>query len=184
MSSTSRTRFGKPIVPAGMLTPTPRKQVAALGLVTGRAALNPTVSTGVFAAQKARQGLQLYRALIGPITSVMSAYHSVESFRKIRGGGYKPAYSINYTPYDPSYLPPLPYFGRIPIIKPGLEIGAEPIGRQTESRGVEHTSRSGTTQTRKSMRGPSATTRSKKRSKTQYRYFRRDEDRYNRRRPS
>ena len=180
MGSSSRTRFGTPIVPAGMLTPTPRKQVAALGLVTGRAALNPTMGTGVFAAQKARQGLQLYRTLIGPITSVMSAYHSVESFRKIRGGGYKPAYSITYTPYDPSYVPPLPYFGRIPIIKPGLEIGAEPI----ESRGGEHTSRSGTPKTRPSMRGPSATTRLKKRSKTQYRYFRRDEDRYNRRRSS
>ena len=166
-------------MPAGMLTPTPRKQVAALGLVTGRAALNPTIGTAVFAAKKARQGLQLYRALLGPITSVMSAYHSVESFRKIRGGGYKPAYSINYTPYDPSYVPPLPYFGRIPIIKPGLEIGAEPI----ESRGGEHTSRSGTPETRKSIRGPSAQ-RSRKQRTTESRYFRRDEDRYRGRRPS
>ena len=169
----------------GTLTPTPRKQLAALGLVTGRAALNPTLGSAVFAAKKGRQGLQLYRTLIGPITSVMSAYHSVESFRKIRGGGYRPAYTIDYTPYDPSYVPPLPYFGRIPIIRPRLEIGADPYTPAGEqSRGGEHTSRSRTPETRKSIRGPSAK-RSRRRRTTTSRYFkRRDEDRYRGRRPS
>ena len=60
-----------------------------------------------------------------------------------------------------------------------------PYGRVlTESRGGEHTSRSRTPETRKSIRGPSANTRSRKRRTPKSRYFRRDEDRYRGRRPS
>ena len=59
-----------------------------------------------------------------------------------------------------------------------------PYGRVlSESRGGEHTSRSRTPKTRKSMRGPSAK-RSGTQRKTRSRYFRRDEDRYRGRRPS
>ena len=59
-----------------------------------------------------------------------------------------------------------------------------PYGRVLkQSRGGEHTSRSRTPGTRKSMRGPSAK-RSRKQRTTKSRYFRRDEDRYRGRRPS
>ncbi len=144
------TRFGE--TQHGFLTPTLQRQASVLGLMIGGGVVRPTVATGVFVARRIRSGVQLYRKAVGPITSVMSAYSTVESVRKLRTGGYKPAYDVMYTPYDPYWLAPVPYFGAIPMIRPRLDFGAEKI----QSRPGEHTSRSGTPQTRKSIRGASA----------------------------
>ena len=117
-----------------------------------------TVQTGIFALQQAKKGATFYRSAVGPVTSVMSAYSTVEAFRKIRGGGHRPAYAVNYEPWDPHWVPPFPYLGEIPLIRPRLEIGTEPY-EQTLSRGGEHTSRSGTPGAGTSTPGPSAQTK-------------------------
>ncbi len=148
------TRFGE--TQHGFLTPTLGRQAAFVGTALGAGVFRPTVATGVFAARKVRTGAQIYRKAVGPITSVMSAYSTVESVRLLRRGGYKPAYDVKYTPYDPYWLPPVPFFGAIPLIRPRLDFGAEKI----QSRPGEHTRRTsrvaGPLKTRKSIRGASA----------------------------
>lgn len=130
------------------------------GLVT-LATLRPSAATGVHVLQRIKTAASIHRKTVAPVSAALSAYSTVESIYHIQRGGYKPAFTVQYEPYDPLWVPPFPVFGDIPIIRPRLEIGAEKI----QSRGGEDSmlaSRTGTPEARKTMRGPSAP---KKRSK-------------------
>ncbi len=139
-------------------TPTPGRQAAVLAtlVLLGASVPQMTAATGVSALQKVNTGASLYRTIVGPVTSLMSAYSTVDAFTKIRGGGHKPAFAVDYEPWDPMWVPPFPYLGQIPLIRPRLEIGTEPY-EQTLSRAREdtvHTSRvPGPVETPKSMGG-------------------------------
>lgn len=167
---------GKIVHTMGQLNPLkPRNQMLVVGSMLAMSAPSGFYTgTTVEALKMVKRGASVYRRIVGPITRIASAYSSVESAMRLRKGGYKPAFSTNYVPMDPHWLPPLPHIGPIPIVERRLELGAEKI----QSRGVEHTASSGTTRgsARKSMRGPSAQKR-KLRSR-----FRRDEERYRGRR--
>ena len=162
------TRFGGSIIPAGMFTPTPQRQAAFVGAALGIGAVRPTAATGVYALQRLKTAATVHRQIVGPVSAFMSAYSTVESAYYIHRGGYKPAFTVKYEPYDPLWVPPFPVFGDIPIIRPRLDVGAE----RTESRGGEDSmlaSRTGTPVARKTMRGPSASKRSKKPKFVRYR---------------
>ena len=152
------------VISPGILTPTPGKQIAALGAIVliGAAIPRITAQTGIFALQQAKKGASFHRKIVGPATSVMSAYSTVDAFRKIRGGGHRLAFDVDYEPWDPKWVPPFPYLGQIPLIRPRLEIGAEPY-EQTLSRAREDTVRSshvpGPVETPKTIGGPSAQTK-------------------------
>ncbi len=152
------TRFGE--TQRSVFTPTPGKQVAVLGtlVLLGAAIPQMTAQTGIFALQQAKKGASFHRKVVGPVTSVMSAYSAVDAFRKIRKGGHRLAFTVKYEPWDPKWVPPFPYLGQIPLIRPRLDIGTEPY-EQTLSRGGEHTSRSGTPGAGTSTPGPSAQTK-------------------------
>lgn len=169
---------GKIVRVMGQLNPLrPRNQILVVGagLATG-APSGAYVGTTVHSLKQAGRVASTYRKTVGPMTRIASALSTVESARKIRRGGYKPAFDVNYVPMDPAFVPPAPHIGPIPIVVRRLELGAEKI----QSRGGQHTisSRMARTKARKSMRGPSAQ-RSKKTPITR---FRRDEERYRGRR--
>lgn len=140
-----------------------------VGASLAAGATRMTLGTGIWVARKVRTGASIHRKTVGPVSAVLSTLSTVDSILKIRGGEHRPAFSVKYEPYDPFWVPPIPYIGSIPLIRPRLDIGTRPI---EQSRGGEDsmlTSRTGTSDARKTMRGPSAPKRSKKPKFVRYR---------------
>ena len=176
-----------PIRP-GLLTPTPRKQAAFVGVSLGLAAT-------------AALPLQLKVRAMGPITKAYAAMIALgdayPAYRRdkmlaVRYGGTGEVTTLGRA------IPITMMYGgtasKVPFPDLGFGLTAVPTGSfsqrfvnesqkirlgESKSRGGEHTSRSGTPEARKSIRGPLAK-RSYRRRKRQS-YFRRDEDRYTRR---
>ena len=167
---------GKIVQIMGQLNPLrPRNQILVVGgMLAAGAPSGFYTGTTVETLKVLKRSASFYRTFVGPMTRIASAAGSVESAWKLNQGGYKPAFTVSYTPYDVWWVPPIPHIGEVIAVRQHLELGAEKI----QSRGVEHTASSGTTRVtaRKSMRGPLAQKR-KSRSR-----FRRDEERYRGRR--
>ncbi len=157
----AETRFGEHVIRPGLLTPTPRRQ---FGFVAGMYMALPV--TALVTNPRRVYGLYKYgssaAATYYQLTSLLPALGS-EKKLGIRAGTEPTTKPLEeFPPYITSQYGP-EYMDRMPMLYPDIGIMAVPNDSsrwiwesKKKSTRVEHTSRSGTTITRKSMRGGSA----------------------------